>query len=158
MTVLNVILKPSDLFEVRDYKLVAAEDDHRIRLAENYLYTKKVILQSGGVTFAMKGNMKFKGSKRVCTCSWDSAHCTFQFHYDVFEVKSPHHRFYVYLETLVFLQKCRKHLEYATQVHLEENSLAQMCEEFATLLHPKRLAATMVENIEEKEVKCVGIM
>ena len=41
---------------------------------------------------------------KPCHCTWKSAYCVYEFHYDIFKRESVH---YVYLDVSLYMQLCR---------------------------------------------------
>ena len=76
-----------------------------------------------------------------CGCHWKSAHCSFRFHYDLFECAG---KVYLYLEATALLQMCRRHKEPAQEVTLDEDCLVEACDNFAA-----KLQKSSQENAEE---------
>ena len=97
---LNSQLKAENIV-VRDFTLDYGIVDSSLRIKRNHVGTDKFIVDGGmSTTFAISG----KNAR--CKCSWKSAHCSFQFHYDIFQAPKSSkgvHKHYVYLEAVIFL-------------------------------------------------------
>lgn len=115
--------------EIRDYNFWDKHTDAEIRTTKNFLSTEMAVVHADGVTFSV-GHRKswlsgvkgrYPADKGDCGCSWRSAHCAVSFHYDLFVVATPlSKKYYVYLESSLYLQMCRKHKKLATQASLGE--------------------------------------
>ena len=77
-------------------------------------------------------------------CTWRSARCTVQFHYDEFLYEG---RTWFYLETRVLEQLCRKHFA-PGEVSLPEETVTALCNDFRPHVAPPAAMAS-VENAEE---------
>ncbi len=102
---------------MRDFSQVYP-DDKFVRTKENYLSTEKLTVsnvQADLVLFSVTLPFYLANNRVLnpCHCKWRSAHCVYEFHYDLFFIEGIH---YLYLEVSLYMQLCRRHKRMATDI------------------------------------------
>jgi len=109
-----------EAIQVRDFSQIHM-DDQTVRTKQNYVATDKLTVndvQDDLIEFSV--SQPFYLTNRVlkpCFCRWKSAHCVYEFHYDVFKC-SDGGKHFVYLDLSLYMQLCRRHKKVATDIQI----------------------------------------